>query len=814
MQNTQLAGQKRSAPGASPAVPSLHLPATTGNNMTDPANLTNDQFLAWGGGHNTTAAPGDTLQPVNSGFYDGGWATPQDQAAVQASNQLVRRNQNNQLAASAQAQHTMEGDQWLTQSGQLEGAWNGDNGQLAEKAERAKIDALSKRPPKQIPPFIQKLSSFLDNNSNDELIRWSPTGDSFIVLDEEQFANKLIPELFKHNNYASFVRQLNMYGFHKKVGLTDNSMRASERKAKSPSEYENAYFKRGRPELLWLIAKPRSGKKKRGHDDASDDEELPDEQQEPTLSANKKTDLVTMPRSQLATFQSEIQQLQRQQQHINAMIARFQHENSNYIRQATERHERHENSINAILQFLATFYSRNADNSGNIPNMFGGNLTSTQPSGNVQEVNDLDDGEDANASRTPRPQARRPLALLPAPDVTENLRSVTPEPATSRPMSSQEQTKTQSPIPPRLNPATQHNRQASSSLRNTVGVNEQSPGMTAESTPDIATPRASTPAPPATQQNFPQSEQQLYSNQTDRPQLQSSNSDIMRLINNSNASSPNFNVDFNSALKNYENASPSGPLTPEQRNKVLSLMANSSGNPMSNAMLATAASGQPNYMEQYEKNQAQLDLLHKMQQEQDSRVQNLTNRLQPLSPHGSIPGLEGFGGATGQGIDHFNLNSAESGGTQNEDFNLNNWLNSDYVEDGVGNNATLNLGNQDLGGTYDFEHAPNNQADYFGDASGDNQPTNTDDQGRGMFDTTGQAGEGLFGSINGNNDGAGSDGDALFEDTAVGGEGDDNHLESGRVIGSVGSSSAGRSPALEAVEDEEEGGRRKRQKRG
>jgi heat shock transcription factor len=97
------------------------------------------------------------------------------------------------------------------------------------------------------------------------------------VLDEDEFARTLIPELFKHNNYASFVRQLNMYGFHKKVGLSDNSMKASETKAKAPSEYYNKYFKRGRQELLWLIQKPKNPitgpKRKRDEENKGDSDD-------------------------------------------------------------------------------------------------------------------------------------------------------------------------------------------------------------------------------------------------------------------------------------------------------------------------------------------------------------------------------------------------------------------------------------------------------------------------------------------------------------------------------------------------------------
>ena len=107
------------------------------------------------------------------------------------------------------------------------------------------------------------------NKTRLKIIKESIDADP-IVLDEDEFAGKLIPELFKHRNYASFVRQLNMYGFHKRVGLSDNSMKASERKNKAPSEYYNPYFRRGHPNLLWLINKPKSGKNKKNKRDEND----------------------------------------------------------------------------------------------------------------------------------------------------------------------------------------------------------------------------------------------------------------------------------------------------------------------------------------------------------------------------------------------------------------------------------------------------------------------------------------------------------------------------------------------------------------
>jgi HSF-type DNA-binding len=36
------------------------------------------------------------------------------------------------------------------------------------------------------------------------------SGDSFIIHNQAQFCRELLPLYYKHNNMASFVRQLNM----------------------------------------------------------------------------------------------------------------------------------------------------------------------------------------------------------------------------------------------------------------------------------------------------------------------------------------------------------------------------------------------------------------------------------------------------------------------------------------------------------------------------------------------------------------------------------------------------------------------------
>jgi hypothetical protein len=113
---------------------------------------------------------------------------------------------------------------------------------------------------KQQPSFVSKLYSMLEDDTIEDMIAWTPSGTTFSVANPAEFARVVLPNWFKHSNWQSFVRQLNMYGFHK----VNHTYQGTPEEEIQVWEFKHSSFRRGEVQLLGEI-KRKSSRHKR-HD--------------------------------------------------------------------------------------------------------------------------------------------------------------------------------------------------------------------------------------------------------------------------------------------------------------------------------------------------------------------------------------------------------------------------------------------------------------------------------------------------------------------------------------------------------------------
>ncbi|XP_068866981.1 heat shock factor protein 2 isoform X3 [Aphelocoma coerulescens] len=183
-----------------------------------------------------------------------------------------------------------------------------------------------------VPAFLSKLWALLGETPSNQLITWSQNGKSFLVLDERRFAKEILPKYFKHNNMASFVRQLNMYGFRKVVGV-DSGIFKLERDG--PVEFRHAYFRQGREDLLEHIKRKVSSSR-------------PEE--------NK------IRQEDLSKIICSAQKVQIKQTTIESQLSLLKRENESLWREVSElraKHLQQQQLIRKIVQFIVTLVQNN-----------------------------------------------------------------------------------------------------------------------------------------------------------------------------------------------------------------------------------------------------------------------------------------------------------------------------------------------------------------------------------------------------------------------------------------------------------------------
>ncbi|CAC5400410.1 HSF1 [Mytilus coruscus] len=190
------------------------------------------------------------------------------------------------------------------------------------------VNNTAQNMPNTVPAFLTKLWTLVENPMVDDLICWDENGTSFHVYDQGRFAKEILPHYFKHSNIASFIRQLNMYGF-RKVSHIEHGIKDEA----DDLEFQHMYFIRGQQHLLDKIKRKIAG-----------------------TSAQVKTEpLHEVPQQDLANVITEVQVMREKQETVNAKLQSMKRENELLWREVAslrQKHVKQQQIVNKLIQFL------------------------------------------------------------------------------------------------------------------------------------------------------------------------------------------------------------------------------------------------------------------------------------------------------------------------------------------------------------------------------------------------------------------------------------------------------------------------------
>ncbi|XP_050541657.1 heat shock factor protein isoform X2 [Daktulosphaira vitifoliae] len=181
----------------------------------------------------------------------------------------------------------------------------------------------------RIPLFLRKLWTLVNSPDTNNVITWSKEGDSFIIKSQVAFCD-VLPRYFKHNNFMSFVRQLHIYGFSKRISDVDHT---SNHGSSSSCEYAHPYFQKDHSCLLLSI------KQKRGE----------------KVQQNIKPDIDSI--DTISNLIKEVNQVKDKNKLLDSKFIAMKHENECLWRELAvirQKHMKQQRILNQLIQFLVT----------------------------------------------------------------------------------------------------------------------------------------------------------------------------------------------------------------------------------------------------------------------------------------------------------------------------------------------------------------------------------------------------------------------------------------------------------------------------
>ncbi|XP_037953778.1 heat shock factor protein [Teleopsis dalmanni] len=188
-----------------------------------------------------------------------------------------------------------------------------------------------------VPAFLAKLWRLVEDPDTNNLICWGNDGQSFIIQNQAQFARELLPQNYKHNNMASFIRQLNMYGFHKITSIENGGLKFD----KDEMEFSHPYFKRNCSYLLEHIKRK---------------------------IANPKNDEKTGIKPEAVTkVLQDVKAMRGRQDSLDSRFSVMKQENEALWREIAslrQKHAKQQQIVNKLIQFLITIVQPSRNMSG------------------------------------------------------------------------------------------------------------------------------------------------------------------------------------------------------------------------------------------------------------------------------------------------------------------------------------------------------------------------------------------------------------------------------------------------------------------